>query len=137
MGIVRIRRRSDLLLPNARTLARKLNVALGEEKRPNKYHAQETFVDGHRFASKKEAARYCTLRTMQEKRMIRGLTLQPRYKLIVNNHPVGTYVADFRYWLPDGRVVIEDVKSVATRTRLYILKRKLVEALYGIVIEEV
>ena len=125
MSIVRISRRSELAA-----------LLIGPDKQ-NKFNAQSVNVDGHRFASKKEADRYCTLRTMQQQKMIRGLTLQPRYKLIVNGMMVASYVADFRYWLTDNRVVVEDVKSPATRTRLYLLKRKLMQAVHGIVIEEV
>lgn len=126
MAIVRVRRRSEL--------AARL---LGPEAR-NKYNAQPVVIDGHRFASTKEADRYRTLCVLQQQKIIRGLTLQPRYKFIVAGKMCGTYVADFRYWLTrDNRVVVEDVKSPATRTRLYILKRNLLEALHGIVVEEV
>ena len=47
---------------------------------------------------------------------------------------VARYFADFRYER-DGRVVWEDAKGMKTET--YLLKKKLVEALHGIEIEEV
>ena len=31
----------------------------------NKYHAKPTFVEGRRFASRKEAGRYCELRLLE------------------------------------------------------------------------
>lgn len=45
------------------------------------------------------------------------------------------YVADFTY-MEDGKLVVEDVKSPATRTRDYIIKRKLLLFLRGIRIKE-
>lgn len=98
-----------------------------------KYGAQPVIVDGLRFASKKEAARYRELKAWQDAGGIGGLELQPRYPLVVNGEKVGTYVADFRY-RRDGEAITEDVKGV--KTPLYKLKAKLVKALYGIEILE-
>jgi hypothetical protein len=125
MTIVRVSRRSELA-----------DRLLGPAKR-NKFNAQPVTIDGHRFASKKEGDRYCTLKIMQQQKVIRGLTLQPRFTLMVNGSFCGTYIGDFRYWTNEGRIVVEDVKSEATATDLYVLKRKLMLAIYDIVIEEV
>jgi len=103
----------------------------------NKYHAARTEVDGIVFASKAEAARYCELKLLQGAGEITGLELQPKFPLIVNGKKVATYIADFRY-TERGEVVVEDVKSVATRKiAVYRLKIKLVQAIYGIEICEV
>lgn len=98
-----------------------------------KYKAVPTHVDGIRFASKAEAQRYSELKLLQKAGLIAGLTLQPRYDLIVNGVKVCTYVADFRYVNPG--VIVEDVKGI--RTPVYQLKKKLMKALYGIEIREV
>ena len=45
---------------------------------------------------------------------------------MVNGKKIGTYVADFQY-LVNGRSVIEDVKSSATKTPVYKLKKKIIE----------
>ena len=75
---------------------------------------------------------------MQQAGLIENLELQPRYDLVVNGHKLGFYKADFRYKdVPAGLIITEDVKSKATRTPVYILKKKLVKALYGIEIVEV
>ena len=51
---------------------------------------------------------------------------------------VATYIADFSYYDVETRsVVVEDVKSKATRTALYRLKKKLIEAQHDITITEV
>jgi hypothetical protein len=110
-------------------------------KRPHKYRAVPTVIDGIRFASKKEAARYCDLKLLEKAGEIRELELQPRFPLYVCKrqngelHKVCDYVADFRYRQgPRGILVIEDVKGMRTPT--YRLKRKMVEAQYGFEILE-
>jgi len=109
-----------------------------------KYRAQPTEVDGHRFASKREAARYQELRLLERAGKIVNLELQPRFECRVNGIKVCTYVADFAFVDLERAAgggeasprVIEDVKGV--RTPVYRMKKKLVEALYpGVVIEEV
>jgi hypothetical protein len=99
-----------------------------------KYGAMPTVVDGVRFASRKEARRYQVLLTWQRAHLISELELQPPFRLVVNGIGVGTYRADFAY-LVDGRQVVEDVKGV--RTPVYRLKKRMVEAQYGIEIIEV
>ena len=46
------------------------------------------------------------------------------------------YRADFSY-RRNGELIVEDVKSAATRTRVYINKRKLMQEKYGITVREV
>jgi hypothetical protein len=125
----------------------------------HKYNAVPTEVDGIRFASRKEAARYGELKLLLKAGQIRGLMLQPSFTLNAwrPDHSecpkVADYRADFEYeerivlgdrecyaraTLP-GRLVqwvrvVEDVKGM--KTPLYRLKKKFVEAQYGIVIRE-
>ena len=105
----------------------------------SKYHAVPTEIDGIRFASKAEARRYQELSLLESGGAIRELELQPAYDLIVNGVKVGRYVGDFRYWDNERNVaVVEDVKGGnATKTPVYRLKRKLVQAIHGITISEV
>lgn len=99
----------------------------------SKYRAIQVEVDGHRFHSKREAARYKVLKAREEAGEIADLALQPRYPVIVEGEKIGTYVADFRY-TENGAVVVEDVKGC--RTPSYLWKKKLIKALYGIEIVE-
>ena len=92
----------------------------------SKYGNRITYVDGIRFASKKEAKRYSELALLESTGKIDNLRLQPRIALMVNGIKIGFYVADFQYDL-NNRQVIEDVKSVATRTPVYKLKKKILE----------
>lgn len=118
----------------------------------SKYGAQPVVIDGRRFASKREAARYQELRLLERAGQIVGLRCQVRYACEVNGQHVCDYVADFVYdeWQetrlrhePGGdydgisrrRVtVVEDTKGV--RTPVYRLKKRLLKAIHGIEILE-
>jgi hypothetical protein len=108
----------------------------------SKYHAAPTVVDGIRFASKREAQRYGELKRLEKAGHILGVETQPQFLLWAHRFddpltavPVGKYIADFRYYKPDGELVIEDVKGVSTT--VYRLKKRIVEAQYGIVVREI
>lgn len=118
------------ILARAETVGK---AQLRQTKR-HKYGAKPTEVDGIKFASKKEANRYSELKIMEQAGDISCLELQPRYPLTVDGVKVGEYRADFRY-RRNGATVVEDVKGV--RTVIYRMKKKIVEAQYGITIVEV
>jgi hypothetical protein len=111
----------------------------------SKYGARVQEVDGVRFDSRKEARRYQELRILERAGLIRDLELHPRYAIVVRELKdvaqwitCGHYTADFRYLDVERReTVIEDVKSTVTRTTAYRLRKRLVEAIYGIRILEV
>tara|TARA_R110001632_G_scaffold150435_2_gene267875 strand:+ start:363 stop:707 length:345 start_codon:yes stop_codon:yes gene_type:complete len=92
----------------------------------NKYGAIKTVVDGITFHSKKEAERYKILALLESQGKINSLRLQPRIPLMVNGIKIGHYVGDFEY-IHLGNKVLEDVKSVATRTAVYKIKKKILE----------
>lgn len=103
----------------------------------NKYRAKKTVVDGIKFDSKREARRYQELRLLERAGEIARLNLQVRYPLEVNGHKIGRYTADFVYCDSDGMLVVEDVKSPATKkARDYVLRKKLMLAIHGIEIRE-
>jgi hypothetical protein len=120
----------------------------------NKYHAKKVTVDGITFDSKKEYNRYRELKLLERAGVISDLKRQVEYELIPaqsESDTVGTrggvhkgkvierackYVADFVY-IENGETVVEDVKSDATRTPEYRIKRKLMLYRYGIKIREV
>ena len=99
----------------------------------NKYHAKRCFVDGHWFASGREAARYRELRLLEQAGEIQALRLQPRFDLLVSGHKVGEYRADFAY-LERGEPVVEDSKGF--RTPMFRWKAKHLAAQYGIQVRE-
>lgn len=102
--------------------------------RRNKYNAKKTKINGIIFDSKKEGNRYLVLLSREQAGEITELELQPRWKLVVNDHYIGRYTADFMYRNSEGERVVEDVKGVKTRD--YVLRKKLMKAIYGIEIKE-
>lgn len=111
---------------------------LGERKpvqKENKYHAQKTEVDGIKFDSKWEAERYNQLSAMQRAGQIKDLQRQVKFVLLdgyTNNkgekiRPI-CYMADFQYIDNEGRKIVEDTKSPATKTDVFKIKKKLFEA---------
>lgn len=92
----------------------------------NKYRAIKTVVDGITFHSKKEAERYKILALLESQGKINNLRLQPRIPLMVNGVKIGHYVGDFQYDY-NGKTILEDVKSIATKTAVYKLKKKILE----------
>ena len=111
----------------------------------NKYRAKRTVIDGIPFASQKEALRYRELRLLQRAGEIEDLTLQPRFRLYIEQQPIlirsngypngrqATYLADFQYKDKNGVLVVEDVKGMDTPVSR--LKRAIVEAQYRIRVE--
>ena len=120
-----------------------------------KYHNTKVKVDGIEFDSTHEKNRYLRLKMMQSAGMIHGLELQKKFVLIPTQREPDTigkrggkhkgkvieretvYIADFTYYTKDGEFVVEDVKSPATKTPHYILKRKLMLYVHGIRVKEV
>jgi hypothetical protein len=99
----------------------------------SKYGAKKTVVDGITFDSQAEATRYGVLKVIQASGLITGLRLQVPYQITVNGKKVCRYVADFVY-IENGKEVVEDVKGM--KTPVYNLKKKLMEAVFGVVIFE-
>jgi len=114
-------------------------------KRPSRYgnKIKKPIVDGYKFDSRHEAARYQELKLLFLSGEIESLKLHPRYPIKIGGVPVLlrserypngrslTYVADFSYVdLRLDEVVIEDVKMQSGhRTEVYKIKRALMEAM--------
>jgi hypothetical protein len=110
----------------------------------NKYRNKKFQLDGKTFDSQREARRYQELRLLLRAGVITDLQMQVPFELIPSQKICGKvverpvkYVADFVYTTEDGLQVVEDVKSPATHTPQYILKRKLMLYRYGIRVREV
>lgn len=99
---------------------------------------------GIEFDSIKERDRFIILKAEEQRGEITDLNRQVRYQLLpaqkdengkVIERPC-FYVADFVY-RRNGETVVEDVKSKATKTREYIIKRKMMLWFHGLKIVEV
>ncbi len=123
--------------------------------RKNKYNAQKIVHDGMEFDSNKEYRRWQELALLLKAGVISDLERQVKFTLIPTQREVDSvgprggikkgkvielecaYVADFVYRDSDGMMVVEDVKSEATRTPEYIIKRKLMLYIHHIHIREI
>lgn len=110
----------------------------------NKYKNKKITIDGHNFDSLKEARRYQELKLLERAKEITELKLQVPFVLLDSYVINGKarqgikYIADFAYIdIRSKKYVVEDVKSPATKTQVYKLKKKLFEQKYGIEIREV
>ena len=104
--------------------------------RSSKYNAVKTEIDGFLFASRREAIRYAELKMLEDAGEITDLELQPVFPCVINDKAICKYIADFRYTdTKTGKVVIEDAKGF--KTDVYRIKKKMVQAIYNIVIVEV
>lgn len=122
-----------------------------------KYRNKKVIVNGITFDSHKEARRYGELRLLEKAGEITNLARQVEYELIPVQKQITEYtdkkgktrhktivleravkyIADFVYYDKNGQMVVEDVKSNPTKTKEYILKRKMLLFFFGIKISEV
>jgi hypothetical protein len=103
-------------------------LELLKKKKPAKYRNCRVKFEGKWFDSKKELAHYQWLKMLEANGNIRHLSLQPRFRLIVKNKKICTYVADFEYFDVESGWTVVDVKGF--RTKEYKLKKALFEVLY-------
>lgn len=110
--------------------------------RRNKYGAIRTEYSGINFDSKAEAKRYAQLKALEAAGEISDLQIQVRIPLLpaqnVDGHkekPVD-YICDFVF-MRDGKKQYEDVKSAASKTPAFVLKRKMALYFHGIRIQEI
>lgn len=104
--------------------------------RPTKYGNRKA----NGFDSKKEAARYAELALMQRAGIISDLQRQVKFELIPTQYKDGkclyrscSYIADFVY-TQNCETVVEDTKGF--KTPEYIIKKKLMFQVHGIVVKE-
>ena len=111
-----------------------------ESGKKSKYGNRVTYVSGVKFDSAREAERYTVLMIRLGAGEIEKLKLQPEFTITESYRmPDGRlvkaqrYRADFSYVVrATGEYVVEDVKSEATKTRVFINKAKLLYEKYGI-----
>lgn len=120
------------------------NYWMANRSRKNKYGNEKVELDGHKFDSKAEARRYAELKLMEKAGEIKDLELQKPYVIQPSffdrqgkRQTAIKYISDFTYTDKNGNVIIEDVKSPATRKdRVYRMKKKMM-AYLGYEITEV
>ena len=104
----------------------------------SKFMNQKTVLDGIKFDSKREANRWFQLKLLERAGEIVNLERQKAFKFVINDVNVCTYRSDFSYKDRSGAFIVEDVKSDFTKKiPTYVIKKKLMKAVYGIEIREV
>lgn len=116
---------------------------MGAAPKRNKYGNSKTKVGRITFDSKKEAGRYTELMAMQNAGEISDLHLQQDFTLQeAYTEPTGSRIRAIRYkcdftYTRNGKLVAEDVKSRATKTQVYSMKKKMMQQKFGITVKEV
>jgi len=101
-----------------------------------KYKNKPIVIDGIRFPSQKEGARYLALKEKQQRGEIASLEVHPVFRCEINGIKICKYIADSRYIdKRSNQTIVEDVKGYLTKE--YKLKKKLVKALFNVDIVEV
>jgi hypothetical protein len=129
----------------------------------NKYNNKEITVNGNRFDSRPEARRYSQLLILEKAGIITDLKRQVVFELIPSQfeeYETGEifkrgnlkgqpkvarrcleksvkYIADFTYYDEYGKFIVEDTKSEATKTKDFVIKRKLMLFFNNIKIKEI
>lgn len=103
-----------------------------------KYGNQKVVNTDGKFDSKFEYYRWCELKILEKAGLIKDLKKQVKFVLIDKSKHGReiSYIADFTY-LQGDKLIVEDTKSTATKTRLYCLKKRLLAERYGITITEI
>jgi hypothetical protein len=107
-----------------------------------KYGSCRVVVDGIAFDSKAEARRYGELKLLYDARRISDLQVHPRFDLVAGvtldgrRRPPMRYTADFAYW-EGGERIVEDVKSPASKTTAYKMRRHMMKYFAGIEVREI
>jgi Protein of unknown function (DUF1064) len=109
-------------------------------KKVSKYRNEKGKVDGLKFDSLKEKKRYGQLKMREKAGEIRALRMQHSFPIVVNGVKICEYRSDFDYSEigagQDGmdKWIVEDCKGF--KTPAYIMKKKLLRAVWGIEILE-
>ncbi len=108
-----------------------------------KYGNKKTAYQGNTYDSKKESRYALQLdlkrHAVHDQDRVVDWKPQVPYPIVINGKQICSYIADFVVTYANGRVEVVDVKSAFTaKLPVYRLKKKLVEAVYGItIIEEI
>ena len=113
------------------------------KKNRSKYGNRKCTLDGISFDSVKEMNHYCDLKYLllageiSDLEVHKPFELQPTF-VDANGKRVRPiiYEADFVYKDKEGKMIIEDVKSKATKTPAYNIKKKMM-AYKGLMIREI
>ena len=112
-----------------------------EPKKVNKYGVApkaQRYYDGIFYDSKAEMKYAMNLDLLKLIGDVEKWEYHTTYELEVNGEKIGTYELDFKVFYKDGTIKYIDVKGnhAGLPWQMYLLKKKLMKAIYNITIEE-
>lgn len=111
---------------------------IANKTKSSKFGNVKSEIDGHKFDSKKESEFYGSLKLKKQAGLIKDFKMQVPYNIVVNNIHIANYFLDFEVENNDGTIEYIDIKGKDKKTNKFIktgvfaLKKRLVEAIYGI-----
>lgn len=111
---------------------------LVKKTKSSKFNNVKSEIDGYKFDSKKESEFYGSLKIKKQAGLIKDFKMQVPYEIIINNIRIANYFLDFLVENNDGTIEYIDIKGKDKKTNKFIktgvfaLKKRLVEAIYGI-----
>lgn len=114
------------------------NKMLPATKSKSKYRNKSIEIDGIKFHSTKEGKYYSDLKTKKSLGEIKDFKMQVCYEIKINDIHIANYFLDFLVEYLDNTYDYIDVKGKDKvsnkwiKTDVFKLKKKLVEAIYGI-----
>jgi hypothetical protein len=109
-----------------------------QKKSKSKFNNVKVEIDGQTFDSIKESEFYGSLKIKKKAGLIKDFKTQVKYEIVVNNVHIANYFLDFEVLNNDGSIEYIDIKGKDSKTNKFIktgvfaLKKRLVEAIYGI-----
>lgn len=121
-------------------LVKSSTPSTASKPKKSKYGNRKAVVDGFTFDSEKEARFYTTLKLRKKAGEIKDFKKQHKMSIEVNGIHIANYFLDFLVEHPDGTLEYIDIKAKKKdgkflTTDTFQLKKKLVEAIYGIKIK--
>lgn len=107
--------------------------------RKNKLNAHKITFFGHTFDSIKEGKFYLTLKADKHEGLIKDFEMQVPYEFKFNNTLICTYYLDFMIINNSGKKRYIDIKGYrkGATYAIFRIKKKLMQAFYGINVEEI
>ena len=114
-----------------------------KKTKSSKFNNVKVEIDGHTFDSIKEGEFYGSLKIKKNAGLIKDFQMQVQYDILVNNIHIAYYYLDFLIENNDGSFEYIGIKgkdkksNKFIKTGVFALKKRLVEAIYGIKISMV
>lgn len=126
---------------NAKEFNEKFSIKGGKvikKSNASKFNNKKSEIGGHKFDSTKESEFYGSLILKKKTGLIKDFKMQVKFDIVVNNIHIANYFLDFLVENNDGSLEYIDIKGKDKKTNKFIktsvfaLKKRLVEAIYGI-----